>query len=203
MKPFHFVMIKPSHYDDDGYVIQWYRSAMPSNTLATLHGIAADCSERKVLGEDWELRLLTIDETNTRVRVPHLVRRIREAGGIGLIGLVGVQSNQFPRAMDLARQFRAAGLQVCIGGFHVSGCLAMLPEMPPELVAAQELGVALPQAGEPILVLAGGWRFGGINDLAELARSAGSLGSTTSVPGLVAVYLDFAAYRRALGVSEG
>jgi len=24
------VLIKPSHYDDDGYVIQWVRSAMPS-----------------------------------------------------------------------------------------------------------------------------------------------------------------------------
>ena len=25
---FHFVMIKPSHYDDDGYPIQWLRSAI-------------------------------------------------------------------------------------------------------------------------------------------------------------------------------
>jgi hypothetical protein len=25
----HFVMIKPSHYDDDGYPIQWIRSAIP------------------------------------------------------------------------------------------------------------------------------------------------------------------------------
>ena len=31
---FHFVMIKPSHYDDDGYPIQWFRSAIPSNSLA-------------------------------------------------------------------------------------------------------------------------------------------------------------------------
>jgi hypothetical protein len=31
---FHFVIIKPSHYDDDGYPIQWIRSAIPSNTLA-------------------------------------------------------------------------------------------------------------------------------------------------------------------------
>src|SRR6185503_17717960 len=31
---FHFVMIKPTHYDDDGYPIQWVRSAIPSNTLA-------------------------------------------------------------------------------------------------------------------------------------------------------------------------
>ena len=34
-------------------------------------------------------------------------------------------------------------MQVAIGGFHVSGCLAMLPEMPEDLVAVQSSGVAL------------------------------------------------------------
>ena len=53
-----------------------------------------------------------------------------------------MQSNQFPRAVDLARQFLAAGLPVCIGGFHVSGCIAMLPELPADIRAAQELGVS-------------------------------------------------------------
>ncbi len=42
--------------------------------------------------------------------------------------------------MDIARQFRAAGVQVCIGGFHVSGCIAMLPEMPSEMREAQAMG---------------------------------------------------------------
>ena len=37
---FHFVMIKPTHYDDDGYPIQWLRSAIPSNTLACLNALA-------------------------------------------------------------------------------------------------------------------------------------------------------------------
>ena len=68
---------------------------------------------------------------------------IRKAGGKALIGLVGVQSNQFPRAVDLARPFLAAGLPVCIGGFHVSGCLAMLPELPPDIREAQALGISL------------------------------------------------------------
>jgi hypothetical protein len=45
--------------------------------------------------------------------------------------------------MDLARRFRAHGLQVCIGGFHVSGVLAMLKELTPELLEAGELGVSL------------------------------------------------------------
>jgi hypothetical protein len=68
---------------------------------------------------------------------------IRKSGGKALIGLVGVQSNQFPRAVDLARRFRAAGLPVCIGGFHVSGCLAMLPEMQADMREAQALGISL------------------------------------------------------------
>jgi hypothetical protein len=140
---FHCVLIKPTHYDDDGYPIQWYRSAIPSNTLACLNGLAEDARRRQVLGPNVELRLETYDETNRRVRPDRIIRRIRRAGGRALIGLVGVQSNQYPRAVDLARVFIAAGLPVCIGGFHVSGCIAMLPEMPSELREAQAMGISL------------------------------------------------------------
>ncbi|MDJ0720655.1 MAG: hypothetical protein QNJ04_03450 [Desulfobacterales bacterium] len=38
-REFYFIMIKPTH-DDDGYPIQWLRSALPSNTLACLNGLA-------------------------------------------------------------------------------------------------------------------------------------------------------------------
>jgi tRNA A37 methylthiotransferase MiaB len=68
---------------------------------------------------------------------------VRAAGGKALVALVGVQSNQFPHAMDIARPFRAAGIPVCIGGFHVSGCLSMLPEIQPDLQEALDLGVSL------------------------------------------------------------
>ena len=37
-KVFELVLIKPSHYDDEGYVIQWLRSSIPSNTLARCTG---------------------------------------------------------------------------------------------------------------------------------------------------------------------
>jgi hypothetical protein len=136
-------LIKPSHYDDDGYVIQWARSAIPSNTLAVLHGLAADCRDRRALGDDVEIEISVVDETNSRVRPERIAREIAAAGGRGLVGLVGVQSNQFPHAVDLARRFRKAGVQVAIGGFHVSGCLAMLPDMPDDMREAQALGVSL------------------------------------------------------------
>ena len=138
----HFVMIKPSHYDDDGYPIQWVRSAIPSNTLACLNALAEDVRRREVLGPNVEIRLHTYDETNRRVRPDRIIRMVRKQGGRVLIGLVGVQSNQFPRSIDLARPFLAAGLPVCIGGFHVSGCIAMLPELPPDIRAAQAMGIS-------------------------------------------------------------
>ena len=125
---FHLVLIKPTHYDDDGYPIQWFRSALPSNTLACMNSLAEDARRREVLGPDVALDIETYDETNRRVVPSRIIRDLKRRGGRSLIGIVGVQSNQFPRAVDLARQFRGAGLQVCIGGFHVSGCIAMLPE---------------------------------------------------------------------------
>jgi Radical SAM superfamily len=139
---FHLVLIKPTHYDDDGYPIQWVKAAIPSNTLACLNGLAEDASRRRVLGLDVAIRVHTYDETNRRVRPDRIVRMIRRAGGRALVGLVGVQSNQFPRAVDLARPFLHAGLPVCIGGFHVSGSIAMLPEMPDEMREAAALGVS-------------------------------------------------------------
>ncbi|HEY4089826.1 MAG TPA: radical SAM protein [Bryobacteraceae bacterium] len=135
------VLIKPSHYDNDGYVIQWFRSAMPSNTLAVLYGLALDCKERGTLGPNVDIEITAIDETNTRVRVDRLIEELR--GRKSLVALVGVQSNQYPRSMDLARRFRAAGIAVAIGGFHVSGTLSMLPGIQPEVQEAMDLGISL------------------------------------------------------------
>lgn len=140
---FTLILIKPTHYDDHGYVIQWVRSAMPSNSLAALYALARDCAERRVLGDDVEIALWAADETNTRIQPKKLAARIRRGGGRGLVALVGVQSNQYPRALDLATAFRELGVAVCIGGFHVSGCLAMLPELTPELQQALDIGASL------------------------------------------------------------
>jgi radical SAM superfamily enzyme YgiQ (UPF0313 family) len=140
---FQLILIKPSHYDDDGYVIQWFRSVMPSNSLAALYGLAIDAAERQVLGLDVSIDVTPIDETNTRIRTNRIIARINSEGGFGLVALVGVQSNQFPRAVDIARPLRAAGVPVIIGGFHVSGCLSMLTEMQPDIQEALDLGVSL------------------------------------------------------------
>jgi pyruvate-formate lyase-activating enzyme len=145
-RKFRVFLIKPSHYDHEGYVIQWRRSAIPTNSLASVYALLTDCAERKVLGPDVDITIDAWDECNTVINIKRITREIRAAGG-GFVGMVGVQSNQYPRALDIAREFRAANVPVVIGGFHVSGCISMLPEMPPDLKEALDLGITL-YAGE-------------------------------------------------------
>lgn len=39
---FELSLIKTPHYDDEGYVIQWVRSSIQANSLATLNGLALE-----------------------------------------------------------------------------------------------------------------------------------------------------------------
>jgi Radical SAM superfamily len=141
-RTFRVVLIKPSHYDPDGYVIQWRRSMLPSNSLASVHGLMKECARDRVLGPDVDIEIEAYDECNTIVNVKAAAKRIRAAGG-GMVGLIGVQSNQYPRAIDLGRQFRALGLPVVMGGFHVSGCISMLSDRPEYIQEALDLGIHL------------------------------------------------------------
>lgn len=116
---------------------------IPSNSLAAVYGIAADCAEQQVLGPDVDIDITVIDETNTYIDTASLLARFASHSGFGLVALVGVQSNQYPRALDIARPFRSAGVPVAIGGFHVSGCLSMLDGRAVELDACRDMGVAI------------------------------------------------------------
>jgi radical SAM superfamily enzyme YgiQ (UPF0313 family) len=141
-KRFTLVLIKPSHYDDDGYVIQWARSVIPANSLASVYGLARDSAARRILGDDVELDIHAWDETNRRIR-PDRVARLVDSGDGGLVMLIGVQSNQFPRSLDLAQALIDRGLKVAIGGFHVSGVISMLDGVDRDLDRARAMGVTL------------------------------------------------------------
>ena len=140
---FFVELIKPSHYDDDGYVIQWRKSWIPSNTLACINALSQDASEKSVLGDDVEFVINAYDEMNIVIPVDDIISRFKNNDKRGIVFFVGVQSNQFPRTMDIARLFCDENIQVAIGGFHVSGCIAMLSELPEELKDATEKGIAL------------------------------------------------------------
>ena len=101
---FPVVLIKPSHYDADGYVIQWWKAWVPSNSLSCLYALTADAAARSVLGPNVDIVIHAYDETTTVVPLKQLLTDLATPQVRGLVCLVGVQSNQFPRAMDIARQ---------------------------------------------------------------------------------------------------
>jgi Radical SAM superfamily len=136
------VLVKPTHYCDDGYPIVWFRSAIPSNSLACVYGIAQDFAEQNVLGDDVDIEIHAFDEANTRIR-PGRIAALIEAAGAGMVMLVGVQSNQTPRALDIARPLRAKGIAVAIGGFHMSGVISMINGDDPYLREAQAMGLSV------------------------------------------------------------
>ncbi|MDF3812073.1 radical SAM protein, partial [Rhodopseudomonas sp. BAL398] len=194
---FQLLLIKPSHYRDDGYVIRWWRATIPSNSLASVYGIAVESAERGALGPDAEIDITAMDEFNTRIDIPKLLKRLADHDHFGMVALVGVQTNQYPRALDIARPFRAAGIAVAIGGFHVSGCLSMLDGKAGDLDACRDIGVSI-FAGEAegrmdmLLRDAAAGRLQPVyNYLADLPGIEG-----TPVP-----YLPLANVKRTLGLS--
>src|SRR5262245_36519498 len=128
----HIVLIKPSKYDDDGYVIRFWKGVLPSNTLNVLHGLTEDVKARRIFG-DLPIEVTTFDETAEFVPLKKIIRWGKASGTKLLVCLVGVQTNQFPRAVDMARIFKAEGIPVIIGGFHTSGTINMLGEQEPDI----------------------------------------------------------------------
>ncbi len=142
-KKIKVVLIKPSKYDDEGFVIRHFRGVLPSNTLACLSSLTRDVAKRELLGAETELTVELIDDTVQRIPVKRIIRSNRLPYRRTIVALVGVQSNQFPRAADLARKFRAGGIQVLIGGFHVSGMLALSEGITPEIQELIDIGVTV------------------------------------------------------------
>src|SRR5712672_934436 len=117
--------IKPSRYDEEGYVQYFRYGVQPNNTLTVLTALNAAFNKRYAVERNVRLETVIWDEICDGVVSPETITAIkdkaREDGVELLIGLAGVQSNQYPRGRDLALQFVAEGIPTMMGGFHVSG----------------------------------------------------------------------------------
>jgi radical SAM superfamily enzyme YgiQ (UPF0313 family) len=118
-------LIRPTNYTDDGYPIQMRVGVIRSNTLTQMGTLARDLVQYPFFkGLPVNVRL--IDEAIQRAPAKEIIRRSKLSGVTSIVMLVGVQSNQFPRAQDIASWFLPEKIPVLIGGFHVSGMLAMV-----------------------------------------------------------------------------
>ena len=142
----HVYLIRPSKYDDDGFVIRHWRGVVPSNSLACLARADGGRAGARSAGRG-RIGTHVIDESVSRIPLDEIARRNRAPGCRALACLVGVQTNQFCRAADIALSLRREGVPVMVGGFHVTGMLAMLPGVSPEIQELLDAGVSV-VAGE-------------------------------------------------------
>ncbi len=117
--------IKPSRYDEEGYVQFFRYGIQPNNTLTVLKALNESLSRRLTAERNVCLETVIWDEICDGVVSPQTIvaikEKAREDGVELLVGLAGVQSNQYPRGRDLGLQFVAQGITTMMGGFHVSG----------------------------------------------------------------------------------
>lgn len=127
MKRLIVLLIRPSKYDR-GYLLQWQRGSLPSNSLAVMNALTEAAFATPELAHTAQKEVFAYDELvrSGRVDASQLMKQYAREDTTVVVGLVGVQTNMFPRACDLAREFMDAGATVVIGGFHVSGSITML-----------------------------------------------------------------------------
>ena len=117
--------IKPSRYDEEGYVQLFRYGVQPNNTLTVLKALNENYNRNHGAKRNVFLETVIWDEICDGVVSPETIKAIKEKAqedGVELlIGMAGVQSNQYPRGRDIALQFVAQGVRVMMGGFHVSG----------------------------------------------------------------------------------
>ena len=110
--------------------------------LACVTAIAQDVARGAgALGADVAIEINTYDECRV-IPIKRIARRIKSADA-GLVCTNRSAVKPVPGPWTLPASSCAAACRLRSGEFHVSGCLAMLPALPPDLVEAQQTGVSL------------------------------------------------------------
>lgn len=112
------VLIKPSKYAVDGYVERFKSGFVPNATLYHIAGLTPkDINSVQIITH-------TIDEyIKDDLDYLNLLRPDPDSSCITLLALVGVQTHQFHRALDLAAFAKNSGVKHCIiGGPHPMTC---------------------------------------------------------------------------------
>ena len=118
-------LIRPTNYTDDGYPIKTRIGVIRSNTLTQIGTLVHELVNEPFL-RGISLNIRKIDEAIEWIPLKEIINHSKVSGVKSIVMLVGVQTNQFPRALDIASKFLPYGIPVLIGGFHVSGMLAMI-----------------------------------------------------------------------------
>ncbi|OGJ64563.1 hypothetical protein A3E47_03065 [Candidatus Peribacteria bacterium RIFCSPHIGHO2_12_FULL_54_10] len=121
------VLMKPTHYDEDGFPYRFLRGVLPSNSLAVMYALTRDALDRILPAHiAREIHVLEDGIERHARQLERLRQRFPEQGTQLIVAMVGVQTAQFPRACDLIDRWQKRGAVCAIGGFHVSGSVATM-----------------------------------------------------------------------------
>ncbi len=153
------VLIRPTHYDDDGFPHRYWRGVLPSNSLAVMNSLTSEALAR-ILPDGFPIEVHALED-GISLQAGELARlslRFPEPGTKLIVGLVAVQTAEFPRACDIIDRWKARGAACVMGGFHVSGTIATMHDcikdatrkdvpcpgvMPPEVQELMDAGVTV------------------------------------------------------------
>ena len=74
LRKLNLYLVKPSQYDDDGYVVRHWRGVLPSNTLACLAGLTEDLVTQKRSVGSLKVNIHVLDETVDHIPVKRICR---------------------------------------------------------------------------------------------------------------------------------
>ncbi|MEX0736291.1 MAG: hypothetical protein WD182_02545, partial [Bacteroidota bacterium] len=97
-------LVRATNYTDDGYPIKMKVCVIRSNTLSQMATLTRDIVNSPFF-KGSRVHVHAIDEAYENVPVKDILARSRRPGVRSIVMLVGVQSNQFPRATDIASWF--------------------------------------------------------------------------------------------------
>ena len=118
--PLRVLLVKPSKYDPEGYVQRYWRGFMPNSTLRHLRALTPPMVHNRPVA------VSIVDE--------HVTTDLGYLDALGpetcdLLALVGVQSNQWHRALDLAAIAKRRGVRnIILGGPHAMTCQTELEQ---------------------------------------------------------------------------
>src|SRR3989454_2321721 len=116
--------IKPSKYDEQGYVLRFRKGVLPNNTLTALAALNEAYNRLRATQNVFVETVLwdeLVEGAISGATIQAIKAKAKEDGVEVLIGLAGVQTNQYPRGRDLALQFVAVGFPVIMGGSTSAG----------------------------------------------------------------------------------
>src|SRR5438034_9001451 len=110
MRTLVVVLVEVTKYDSEGYLIEFHKGVLPCNTLAAMWSLTeAAFASSELAG--LLCRVIAFNERTMRggVNASQVMKKRSAPDASVVVGLVGIQTNMFRRARQVAMEFKPQG----------------------------------------------------------------------------------------------